>query len=130
MKRPINFVGIDDFGQPHYGIYEGIIPNRPHVSYVSIGGLYGKKIVYTDSLGQFTGLYCPSGKIFEGHRIRYIEHKGYLLGGFEGVVVFEDAAFGYVKDGEDLFHPFCEHDELKEDFLDYVEIIGFQFKME
>lgn len=86
--------------------------------------------VVADTVGQYTGLCDKNGtEIYEGDIIRYEEHEGYLLESFIAEVVFENGAFGYRRknsmlDGIGVFEPFCKHDCIQEDFLDYVEVVG------
>jgi uncharacterized phage protein (TIGR01671 family) len=86
--------------------------------------------VIADSVGQYTGLKDKNGtEIYEGDIIRYEEHEGYYLESFYAKVVFENGAFGYKREnsmlgGIEVFEPFCEHDCIQEDFLDYVEVVG------
>lgn len=86
--------------------------------------------VVADTVGQYTGLCDKNGtEIYEGDIIRYEEHEGYLLESFIAEVVFENGAFGYRRKNSMLgdigvFEPFCKHDCLKEDFLNYVEVVG------
>lgn len=59
----------------------------------------------------------------------------YLLESFIAEVVFENGAFGYKREdsmlgGIEVFEPFCEHDCLQEDFLNYVEVLGNAFGRE
>jgi uncharacterized phage protein (TIGR01671 family) len=74
---------------------------------------------------QYTGLRDMIGvKIYEGDKFQYRKHKGYLLDDFIGVVKFKDGCFGYECNRNRLFTPFSEFDELKEDFLDHIEVVG------
>ena len=74
---------------------------------------------------QYTGLRDMIGvKIYDGDKFQYHKHKGYLLDDFIGVVKFKDGCFGYESNRDRLFTPFSEFDELKEDFLDHIEVVG------
>lgn len=68
-------------------------------------------------------------RIYKGDTFQYRKHKGYWFDDFIGVVGFKDGSFGYyvITEQSDIsneFHPFSYHDELKEDFLDHIEVIG------
>lgn len=74
-----------------------------------------------------TGLHDKHGaELYEGVRFKYTQHPEYMLSSFSGVVVWmkEYACFGYQY--EDYYMrivPFVEHHELKEDFLNHIEIV-------
>lgn len=77
---------------------------------------------------QYTGLRDRIGvKIYDGDKFQYRKHKGCLLDDFIGVIKFKDGCFGYEVMTDNisrLFTPFSEFDELQEDFLNHIEIIG------
>jgi len=79
---------------------------------------------------QYTGLKDKNGvEVYEGDKFQYRKHNGYWPDDFIGVVGFEEGCFGYdiITEQSDIsneFHPFSYHDELKEDFLDHIEVIG------
>ena len=84
--------------------------------------------VSTETVGQFIELEDKNGnEIYEGDKFKYRKHKGCLLDDFIGVIKFEDGCFGYeVIDGQ-VYRSFTslgEFDELKEDFLNHIEVIG------
>lgn len=75
-----------------------------------------------------TGLLDRNGKmICLGNMFRYSQHRGYLLPSFEAKVVWisEYACFGYLRSDEkrNAPTPFTEIHEIKNDFLDYVEVV-------
>ena len=67
--------------------------------------------------------------IYEGDFIKYSQHKGYMLPNFIAEVqwINDSACFGYKRnDVADWSSPtpFAEHDELQNDFLNFVEVVG------
>lgn len=84
--------------------------------------------IIQETVFQWTGLFDKKGaKIFEGDIFQYSKHDGYLLPDFTGEVLFSMGCFGYVATSENMreaFTSFSEIDELKEDFLDYIEVIS------
>ena len=150
--RPMKFRGWNEknkkwlYGDYVTGVYIDPEYNSPSVSHfistkegddpknpvTLFQGDYNVRVleVEEDTVGQYTGLCDKNGtEIYEGDIIRYEEHEGYLLESFIAEVVFENGAFGYRRKnsmlgGIEVFEPFCEHDCLKEDFLDYVEVVG------
>lgn len=150
--RPIKFRGWNEwdkmwlYGDYVTGVYIDPEYNSPSVSHfistkegddpknpvTLFQGDYNVRVldVEEDTIGQFTGLKDKNGiEIYEGDIIGYEEHEGYLLESFIAEVVFENGAFGYrrknrIIDGIGVFEPFCEHDCIQEDFLDYVEVAG------
>lgn len=87
-------------------------------------------IVDTSTLGQFTGLQDKTNNnIFQGDYFIYKKHPKYSMDSFIGQVVWieEYACFGYIKlKGSYNFipTPFTEHDELKNDVLNFLEVVG------
>jgi hypothetical protein len=78
--------------------------------------------LYTRISLSLDGRVCQEGDIF-----KYRKHDGYFLDDFVGVVKYKDGSFGFTVIGEastGYFVPFSKFDELHEDFLDHIEIIG------
>ena len=74
-----------------------------------------------------SGLHDRNGKELKlGDQFKYFKHEGYLLDDFTAEVVFENGAFCYkvIKSNVNSYPTaFCEHDELKQDFLNWIEIL-------
>ncbi len=93
-------------------------------------GGYANYEVIPETVCQWTTLNDKNGKrLYKGDIFQYRKHKGYWFDDFIGVVGFKDGSFGYyvITEQSDIsneFHPFSYHDELKEDFLDHIEVIG------
>ena len=65
--------------------------------------------------------------LFEGDIFNYSKHPGYLYDDFQGEVKFKDGCFGFTSlfdTSTGYFVPFSKFDELQEDFLNHIEIIG------
>ena len=84
--------------------------------------------IIPETIGQFTGLKDKNGvKIFEGDIFQYRKHDGYFLDDFAWVVKYKNGSFGFTAIGETstgYLIPFSKFDELQEDFLNHIEIIG------
>ena len=86
--------------------------------------------VEANTVTQCTGLKDKNGTpIFEGDFIKYNQHKGYVLPNFIAEVqwINDSACFGYKRNDVPDWSsptPFVEHDELKTDFLNFVEVVG------
>lgn len=84
--------------------------------------------VTPETVSQFTGLKDKNGAdIYSDDKFQYHEHEGFILPDFTGEILFMDGCFGYVATSENMgeaFHSFSEFDELQEDFLDHIEVIG------
>lgn len=66
-------------------------------------------------------------KLYKGDIFQYSKHDGYFLDDFVGVVKFRDGCFGYeIVTGYNFkpFTPLSDFDELQEDFLNHIEVIG------
>lgn len=89
--------------------------------------------VQSHTIGQFVGLKDKTGKKMFVHDIfKFTKHPKYLLDSFIAEVIWieEKACFGYkvLQSKSKQFHvPFTRHDELQNDFLNHVEIIGNRF---
>lgn len=86
--------------------------------------------VEANTVTQCTGLKDKNGTpIFEGDFIKYNQHKGYMMPNFIAEVqwINHSACFGYKRNDVPDWSsptPFIKHDELQNDFLNYVEVVG------
>lgn len=84
--------------------------------------------VIPETVCQWTGLFDKNKtKLYDGDKFQYRKHDRYWLDDFIGVVGFEDGSFGFTvigKTSTGYFAPFSKVDELQEDFLNHIEIIG------
>lgn len=86
--------------------------------------------IIPETVCQWTTLNDKNGKrLYKGDTFLYQKHDGYLVDNFIGTVEFEYGCYGYsvyfkyAKDAK-TFTPFSKFDELQEDFLNHIEIIG------
>ena len=111
-------------------VYGQLIHNYKLFSGIEVSFIYSNsddKVynVVPETICQFTTLKDKNGvEIYRDDKFQYRKHKGYLLDDFIGVVKFKDGCFGYESNRDRLFTPFSEFDELKEDFLDHIEVVG------
>lgn len=84
--------------------------------------------VTPETVCQWTGLFDKNKtKLYDGDKFQYRKHDGYFLDDFVGVVKYKNGSFGFTVIGEastGYFVPFSKFDELHEDFLNHIEIIG------
>ena len=84
--------------------------------------------IIPETVCQWTELFDKNKtKLYDGDKFQYRKHDGYFLDDFVGVVKYKNGSFGFTVIGETstgYFAPFSKVDELQEDFLDHIEIIG------
>ncbi len=84
--------------------------------------------IIPETVCQWTGLTDKNGaRLYKGDIFQYRKHDGYFLDDFVGVVKCRNGSFGFTVIGETstgYFAPFSKVDELQEDFLNHIEIIG------
>ncbi len=122
---------IKDNGEIVYGYYvfthnRCYVINNEYISIEDEDPLEYFIEVYEDSICICTGLEDKMGTtLFQGDKFKYTKHDSFLIESFEGTVVWieENASFGYTDEDPFFITSFSEHDELKEDFLNHIEII-------
>lgn len=129
MEREIKFRGKGvDNGEWVYGYYYYNWRTKQHIIHCSKseGVLVDKTFeVIPESVGQFTGLLDKNEKeIYDGDIVHYTQHEGYLLESFVGEIIWsiEDACWCYEYGG--YYYHFCDSDEVQQDLLNHMEIIG------
>jgi uncharacterized phage protein (TIGR01671 family) len=126
--REIKFRGIRVAnGEWVYGdlVHYFFIKNSIRAEHTSIGVDLDFYDVIPETVCQFVGLKDKNGvEIYKDDKFQYRKHKWYLLDDFIGVVKFKDGCFGYEDNRNRPFTPFSEFDELQEDFLCHIEVVG------
>lgn len=128
MYRKIQFKGKRiDKDENVVGFFLGVNPIDSDITFLGISRGIDYS-VHSDSVGQFTGLKTGNKQdLFEGDIFNYSKHKGYLYDDFQGEVKFQDGCFGFkIITGQVYrdFTSFSEIDELQNDFLNHIEIVG------
>ena len=124
----IEFKGIRiDNGKWAYGYFFKSWDNC-YILHGTVNGVPVMVEVIPETVCQWTGLFDKNKtKLYDGDKFQYRKHDGYWFDDFIGVVGFKDGSFGFTVIGEastGYFVPFSKVDELQEDFLDHIEVIG------
>ena len=109
-------------------IHHFSVKNGVRTDHVSIGVDCNFYEVILETVCQWTMLFDKDKtKLYDGDKFQYRKHDGYFLDDFVGVVKYKNGSFGFTVIGEastGYFVPFSKFDELHEDFLDHIKVIG------
>ncbi len=87
----------------------------------------GELSLASHKIMQYTGLKDKNVKeIYEGDVFKYYAHKGLTISDITGEIFYnnDDACFAYYPKGYDVSINLSEFDELQNDFLNHIEVIG------